>query len=123
MQHNCEQVLLRSAIQSLFPQQLTLVQMPLSSPNRLLKTSLAAYANASAIAVTIPPYSSVAYPIGAQITFAQYGAGQPTISGGSGVTVVSTGATAATPKLRAQYSTATAIQTSTNTWLVVGDIA
>jgi len=86
-------------------------------------SKLITLANASAIAVTIPPNSSVAYPIGAQITLAQYGAGQPTISGGSGVTVVSTGATASTPKLRAQYSTATCIQTSTNTWLVVGDIA
>ena len=86
-------------------------------------SKLITLANASAIAVTIPPYSSVAYPIGSQITMAQYGAGQVTISGGSGVTVVSTGGTASTPKLRAQYSTATAIQTSTNTWLVVGDIA
>ena len=86
-------------------------------------SKLVTLANASAIAVTIPPNSSVAYPIGAQITLAQYGAGQPTISGGSGVTIVSTGATAATPKLRVQYSTATCIQTSTNTWLVVGDIA
>jgi len=85
--------------------------------------SIITLANASAIAVTIPPYSSVAYPIGAQITFAQYGAGQPTISGGAGVTVVSTGGTVSAPKLRVQYSTATAIQTSTNTWLVVGDIA
>jgi hypothetical protein len=79
--------------------------------------------NASAIATTIPLNSSVAYPVGAQLTFAQYGAGQVTISGASGVTVVSTGATAATPKLRVQYSTATAIQTSTDNWLVVGDIA
>jgi len=86
-------------------------------------SKLITLANASAIAVTIPPYSSVAYPIGSQITMAQYAAGQVTISGGSGVTVVSTGGTASTPKLRAQYSTATAIQTSTNTWLVVGDIA
>jgi hypothetical protein len=79
--------------------------------------------NASAITTTIPPNSSVDYSIGAQITFSQYGAGQVTIQGGSGVTVVSTGATAATPKLRLQYSTATAIQTSINNWLVVGDIA
>jgi hypothetical protein len=85
--------------------------------------SLITLANASAIAVTIPPYSSVAYPIGAQISFVQYGAGQPTISGGAGVTINSTGATATAPKLRAQYATATAIQTSTNTWLVTGDIA
>jgi hypothetical protein len=79
--------------------------------------------NASAITTTIAPQASVLYPIGAQITFAQYGAGQVTIQGGSGVTVVSTGATAATPKLRTQYSTATAIQTSLDNWLVVGDIA
>ena len=80
-------------------------------------------ANASAIATTIPPNSSVTYPVGAQLNFVQLGAGQVTIAGAGGVTVVSTGATAASPKLRAQYSTATAIQTSTDNWLVVGDIS
>jgi hypothetical protein len=85
-------------------------------------TSIITLSNASAIAVTIPPNSSVAYAVGTQLNFAQYGAGQVTISGGSGVTIVSTGATAATPKLRAQYASATAIQTSTNNWLIVGDI-
>lgn len=83
---------------------------------------LVTQSNGSAITTTIAPNSSVDYPVGAQITFAQYGAGQVTIQGGSGVTVVSTAATAATPKLRAQYSTATAIQTTNNNWLVVGDI-
>ena len=80
-------------------------------------------ANASAIATTIPLNSSVTYPVGAQLNFVQLGAGQVTIAGAGGVTVVSTGATAASPKLRAQYSTATAIQTSTDNWLVVGDIS
>jgi len=79
--------------------------------------------NASAIAVTIPLFSSVAYPVGAQLNFVQYGAGQVTIQGAGGVTVVSTGATAATPKTRAQYSSATAICVSQNNWLVAGDIA
>jgi len=79
--------------------------------------------NASAIAVTIPPNSSVAYPVGAQINMAQLGAGQVTVSGGAGVTVVSTGATAASPKARAQYSTLTAVQTATDNWLVMGDIS
>jgi hypothetical protein len=79
--------------------------------------------NASAITTTIPLNSSVALPVGAQITISQYGAGQITIQGAGGVTVVSTGATAATPKTRVQYSTATIIQTSANNWLVVGDIA
>jgi hypothetical protein len=79
--------------------------------------------NASAIATTIPLNASVAYPIGAQLNFAQMGAGQVTISGAGGVTIASTGATATAPKLRAQYSTATAIQTATDTWLVMGDIS
>ena len=84
---------------------------------------LVTQANASAITTTIAPFGSVAYPVGAQINFTQFGAGQVTIQGGSGVTVVSTGATATTPKTRAQYSTATAICTSQDNWLVVGDIA
>lgn len=83
---------------------------------------LVTQSNGSAITTTIPPNSSVDYPVGAQITFARYGAGSLTIQGGAGVTIVSTGATAATPALRAQYSTCTAIQTSNNNWLVVGDI-
>lgn len=76
--------------------------------------------NASAITVTIAPSL---YSVGEQINFSQMGAGQVTFQGGSGVTVVSTGATAATPKCRVQYSTATAICTASNTWLIVGDIA
>jgi hypothetical protein len=79
--------------------------------------------NASAITTTIPLFSSVAYPVGAQLNFVQYGAGQVTIQGAGGVTVVSTGATAATPKTRAQYSSATAICVSQDNWLVAGDIS
>ena len=79
--------------------------------------------NASAITTTIPPNSSVAYPVGAQINVVQLGAGQVTFAQGAGVTIVSTGATASAPKLRAQYSTATAVQTATDTWLVMGDIS
>lgn len=84
---------------------------------------LVTLANASPIAVTIPLNASVAYPVGAQINLAQTGAGQVTVSGAGGVTVVSTGATAAQPKCRAQYSTLTCIQISTDNWLVVGDIS
>lgn len=84
---------------------------------------LVTLSNASAIAVTIPLNASVAYPVGAQLNLAQTGAGQVTVAGDSGVTVVSTGATAATPKTRAQYSTLTCVQTSTDNWLVMGDIS
>jgi hypothetical protein len=63
------------------------------------------------------------YNTGAQITIARMGTGAVSVVGDAGVTVVSTGATASTPALRAQYSTATAILTSANTWLVVGDVS
>lgn len=63
------------------------------------------------------------YNVGSQITVARMGTGAVSIVGDAGVTVVSTGATASAPLLRAQYSTATAILLSTNNWLVVGDIA
>lgn len=86
---------------------------------------LVTLSNASAIAVTIASNATQALPIGTQVTLSQYGAGQVTVTGASSpnpVTIVSTGATAATPKSRAQYSTMTLIQTSTDNWLVVGDI-
>jgi hypothetical protein len=63
------------------------------------------------------------YSVGAQITVARMGTGAVSIVGDTGVTVVSTGATASAPALRAQYSTATAIMLSSNSWLVVGDVA
>jgi hypothetical protein len=85
--------------------------------------SLVTLSNASAITLTIPLNSSVNYPVGAQINITQLGAGQVTVQGAGGVTVVSTGATASAPVTRAQYSSATLIQTSTDNWLVVGDIS
>ena len=82
--------------------------------------------NASAITLTIASNATQALPVGTQVTVSQFGAGQVTIVGASSpaaVTIRSTGATSTTPKTRAQYSTATLIQTSTDNWLVVGDIS
>jgi hypothetical protein len=79
--------------------------------------------NASAQTYTIPPVSSVAYNTGTQLNIVQKGAGQVTFAAGSGVTIRSTGATAAAPKLRAQYSSATAIYEGSDVWYVIGDIA
>jgi len=75
--------------------------------------------NGSAITLTIPANSSVAYPVGTKIDLAQIGAGQVTVAGAGGVTVNST----PTLKFRAQYSAATCIKTATDTWLLVGDLA
>ena len=79
--------------------------------------------NASAQTYTIPPASSVAYNAGSQLNIVQKGAGQVTFAAGSGVTIRSTGATPAAPKLRAQYASATAIYEGSDVWFVVGDIA
>ena len=76
--------------------------------------------NASAISVTIPPNSSVAYGIGTQLNFAQLGAGQVTLVAGAGVTLNSSGTKL---KLKDQYSVATCVKTDTNTWFVVGNLS
>ena len=80
---------------------------------------LVTLSNASAITMTVPPNSSVAFPVGTQIDLAQIGAGQVTVAQGSGVTV------SATPglKLRARYAGATLIKIGTDAWLLFGDLA
>ena len=79
--------------------------------------------NASAVTMTIPPNSSVVYPIGSSITVISIGAGLTSFAQGAGVTITSTGAVSTAPVLRAQHSSATAIKTATDTWRVVGDIS
>ena len=81
--------------------------------------------NASVQTYLIPTNASVAFPIGTQINIIQIGAGQVTIQAVTSgtTTVASTGATATTPKLRAQYSSATCIKVATDVWYVIGDIA
>jgi len=80
---------------------------------------LVTLSNASAITLTIPPNSSVAYPVGTKLDFIQIGAGQVTVAGGTGVTVNST----PTLKFRAQHSGASCIKIATDTWQLVGDLA
>jgi hypothetical protein len=82
--------------------------------------------NSSPITVTIASNATQALPIGTQVTLSQFGTGQVTVVGASSpnpVTIVSTASTANQPKSRVHYSTMTLIQTSTDNWLVVGDIA
>jgi hypothetical protein len=75
--------------------------------------------NASAVTVTIPP--SV-FSSGNQINVQSIGVGLTSFVAGAGVTITSTGATAAAPILRARYSACTIICTGSNTFTVVGDI-
>jgi hypothetical protein len=80
--------------------------------------------NASAQTYSIPTNASVAFPIGAQINIIQIGAGQVTINAVTSgtTTVLSNGTTAAAPKLRVQYSSATLIKVATDAWYVIGDL-
>jgi hypothetical protein len=84
---------------------------------------LVTLSNTSPITVTIPPFSSVAYPVGAQLNFSGINTGLVTFAQSAGVTIVSTGATASAPALRARYSSATAICISQDNWLIAGDIS
>jgi len=74
--------------------------------------------SASAITLTVPPSSSVNFPIGTSIDVLQTGTGQVTIAAGAGVTVN------ATPglKLRTQWSGVTLFKRAADTWVVYGDL-
>ena len=78
---------------------------------------------ATAIAYKIPTNASVAFPIGTVLTILNIGAGVCTISAVTPgtTTVLSAGATAASPTL-AQYKSAACIKTGTDSWFVVGAI-
>lgn len=75
--------------------------------------------NGAAITLTVPPNSSVAFPIGAQIHLKQGGAGQVTVAGGAGVTV----AGAPGLKLTDINSGATLIKEATDTWWLQGRLS
>ena len=80
---------------------------------------------ASANDFQIPTNASVAFAVGSVVNVIQIGAGQTTIKAVTSgtTTILSTGATAAQPKLRAQYSAASCVKVATDTWYVIGDIA
>ncbi len=81
--------------------------------------------NASAQTYSIPTNATTAFPIGTQLNIIQIGAGQVTVSATTPATttIVSTGATAASPKCRAQYSAMTLVKRDTDSWYAIGDIA
>lgn len=87
------------------------------------RDDLVTASNGSNQTYTIPLNSSVAFPTGSLVNLIQIGTGQVTVQGAGGVTVLSTGATAATPKTRAQYSVMTLIKAGTDTWYATGDVA
>lgn len=81
------------------------------------KNKLVTLSNTSAITLTVPTNSSVAYTVGTQINIQQLNTGQVTVAGAGGVTITGTGT-----KLRKQYSAATLIKTATDSWTLLGDL-
>jgi len=73
----------------------------------------------TAVDITIPANSSVAYPVGTSIDVLRTNTGGVRIVGASGVTVN------ATPGayLRAQWSAATLFKRATDSWVLIGDLA
>lgn len=77
--------------------------------------------SASATTVTVPPNSSVAFPIGTVIEVGRLGAGSVTLVAGSGVTIrIPTGSSLI---LRAQYSTVGLRKRAADEWVASGDLA
>lgn len=76
--------------------------------------------NAASIAVTIPTNASVAFPVGTKINLMMEGAGVPTTTGDTGVTV--NGVSAGSFVINNQNQGATITKRATNTWIASGDI-
>jgi hypothetical protein len=83
------------------------------------KNKIVEMGDSGAHTLTVPPNSSVAFPVGSQINILQTGVGRTTVTAGAGVTIN------ASPglKLRAQWSYATLIKRATDTWVLVGDVS
>ncbi len=75
--------------------------------------------NASAITITLPANATTAIPILVPIYIYQKGAGQVTVSGAIGVTLIN----ASSNKTRVTNSLIGIMKVATNTWLVWGDMA
>lgn len=76
--------------------------------------------NAAANTLTIPPNSSVAFPVGTTILIRQEGAGNTTIAAGSGVTIRNPHGTL---KIAKQYATVSIHQRATDEWCIDGNMA
>ena len=74
--------------------------------------------SASAVNVTVPPNSAIAFPVGTTIDILQAGAGAVTLVPGAGVTL----RTPASLVSRAQWSTLSLRKRATDEWVVSGDM-
>ena len=78
------------------------------------------FTSGSAITLTVPPNSSVAFIIGTSINGVQAGAGQISVVAGAGVTINKP--TGYNAKTRAQGAAFCLIKVATDTWDLIGDL-
>jgi len=86
-------------------------------------TDIGAYVrttSGSAVTITVPANSSVAFPTGTEIVVFQAGAGQVTFAAAGGVTINSKDGDL---KITGQYSSATLKKIATDEWDMIGDLA
>jgi hypothetical protein len=76
--------------------------------------------NSSDVALTIPPNSSVAFPVGTQILVIRNGTGKVSFTAGAGVTLRSD---SSKQFISTQYSAATLVQRATDEWYLIGNLA
>jgi len=76
--------------------------------------------NAAAITLTVPPSTSVAFPVGTTIALAQLGAGKVTVAAGAGVTIKSYSSLLS---ISAQNLPVSLTKLATDTWLLTGALA
>lgn len=76
--------------------------------------------SSSSVTVTVPPNSSVAFPVGTVVELLQYGTGTLTIAAGAGVTIRSANNLLSA---RTQYSVLALRKRATNEWVLAGDLA
>jgi hypothetical protein len=73
--------------------------------------------SASALTLTVPPNSSVAFSVGTTINVYRVGAGAVTIAQGSGVTVRNAGA------IKDQYGEVSLRKRATDEWVLAGNVS
>ena len=76
--------------------------------------------NGSAQTVTVPPNSSVAFPIGTQIIVQNIGSANATLAQGTGVTINSKDSN---KEIDGQFAAGALIKTATNVWSLIGALA
>jgi hypothetical protein len=100
--------------QNLFNRRTASYTLALTDQNDIVEMNVGSANN-----LTVPPNSSVAFPVGTEIAVLQYGAGQTTIVAGAGVTLRSKSNAL---KISGQYAGCTLVKVGTDEWYVVGDL-